>query len=391
VGIGFAAATNLGIGHGTSPYVCRLDADDWLHEDFCLVMGAYIHSHYETSAVYCNYHSVDDSGIPLGTVSQGGIPLGSCAVFRRDIYNAVGGYDESLDYQEDFDFWQKVQKQPGDMHKIALPLWHYRRHDKQKTKSWNALHKARHGIKERYGDSQKALAVIPARGNSKGVPGKNLRLLDGIPLVAHAIRIAKRCEQDMLIAVSTEDRAIAEVADAEGVAVIDRPPQLSEDDISTISVARHAMDVMDASGWKADIVVSIQPTAPFTPPKALHEAIEKVKDGSSFPSSVSAISRITGKHPFRAYRHKESGIISPLFPYESEAFLQRQDRPVFFATTGGFYVRKRYLLDHWNEKDFALGTEPVGIEVPPHAAVDIDTKLDFWLAEAIAKHWRDLP
>ena len=382
---GLANAANAGIARGVSPLVCRLDADDWLHPDFCLMMESYFRQFQNTGAVYCD--CFEDSNGEQRIVEQKETPLGSCVVFDRHVFEVAGGYDESLSYQEDFDLWQRLMT--DHRRHINLPLWYYRKHEAQMSNAWNDRQRVRHDIKEQHGSAVKVLAVIPARGNSKGIPRKNMRLLGGVPLVARAIRMAKKCERDMLIAVSTEDAEIAHLARREGVEVIDRPPELSEDDVSTIAPVKHAMEYMDAKGWKADIVVSIQVTDPFTPPEKLAEAIDAVVLSRGI--SAVAITEIRGTHPYRAFRLRPfANRIEPYFRDESEKYLQRQDRPKAYGFTGGFYVRRRTLLEGWSGKGYAIGDSVCGVIVPPEAAVDIDTQLDLWLAETIIAHREEL-
>ena len=383
---GQAAATNHGARIASNKYICRLDADDWLHPDFCLTLGAYLDHNPECGAVFCDYQPATEAGAIVAgqVVEQRAPPHGSCMLIRRSIFDELGGYDETLHTAEDYDFWHRL-RQITRIHHIALPLWYYRQHPNQKSRAWNERQAIRHSIKEKHmKNAQKVLAVIPARGNSKGIPGKNLRLLGGVPLVSHAIRMAKRCQHDMLIAVSTEDPEIAEVARSEGVEVIDRPEELSRDEVSTIGPVKHAMQYMDVKGWMADIVVSIQATDPFTPPEALDAALTRIQDEQV--DSVMAIAAIHGTHPWRAYMLQDGDRVDPLFPDLVERYQQRQDRPPAYGTTGGFYVRRRRLLEQWEGDGWALGTDCRGVIVPPHAAVDIDTRLDWLLAEAVLEH-----
>lgn len=387
-GIGLAAAANTGIRKSFGSYIMRLDADDCLHPDFCLVLSNYLDANADADCVYCDYYkTADDGAILIGdapTLNEP--PLGSCMMYTRSLWEDLGGYQEFLEHQEDFEFWQRLLQRDYKTHHIDLPLWYYRQHDKQMSNNHNAKHRARHAIKEQRGDHPRVLCVIPARGGSKGVPGKNLREIAGIPLVARAIRIAKDSGIDMLIAVSTENPAIAEVAHQEGVTVIDRPLELAGDEVSTIPVVKHAMEHMDTADWRADIIISIQPTCPYTPPEALDQGLLRVQH-EEIDSAVS-IAEVTGTHPYRAYT-MEGTVLSPFFPDYAERYLQRQDRPTAYGFTGGFYIRKRKLLEKWDGKGYALGNCS-GIVVPEHAAVDIDSKLDLWLAEAIMKHQGEL-
>jgi len=234
------------------------------------------------------------------------------------------------------------------------------------------------------------LIVIPARGGSKGVKGKNLKLLGGIPLIAYAIRTALASSHRPRVVVSTDSEEIAEVARREGAEVpFLRPPELAGDEVPIVPVIAHAMRHCDRQGWSPEIVVSLQATAPFTPTKALDRGIQRLIDDPSIDSAV-AVTLISSFHPFRAYALGQGDFLAPLTEYTSERYLQRQDRPPAYGFTGGFYIRRRQLLLDWNGKDFGLGKRMVGEVVPEHAAVDINSPIDFHLAEAILAHQAQL-
>lgn len=236
----------------------------------------------------------------------------------------------------------------------------------------------------------RVLTVIPARSGSKGVPGKNLRLLGGVPLIAYAVRTALASSHAMRVLVSTDSESIAAAARDEGAEVpFLRPPELSGDEISLIPVVRHAMDYCDAEGWRPDIVVSLQATAPFTPTLALDRGLQRLLADPGADSAVS-VTLISTFHPFRAYALSTNDQLAPLTEYTSERYLQKQDRPPAYGFTGGFYIRRRALLEGWDGTGFALGEHCVGEVVPEHCAVDINSPVDFHLAEAILAHRDEL-
>jgi len=234
------------------------------------------------------------------------------------------------------------------------------------------------------------LTVIPARSGSKGVPGKNLRLLGGIPLIAHAIRTALASGFDMRVIVSTDSEQIANVARREGAEVpFLRPVELSGDGVSLIPVVRHVMEFCDTQGWRAELVASLQATAPFTPVKALDRGLRRLQDDPLVDSAVS-VTLIQNFHPYRTYALEAGDILAPLTEYTSEQYLQKQDRPPAYGFTGGFYIRRRHLLEEWEGHGFALGRSSVGEVVPEHCAVDINSPVDFLLCEAILAHRAEL-
>ena len=231
----------------------------------------------------------------------------------------------------------------------------------------------------------RTLIVIPARGGSKGVPGKNLRPLGSIPLVAHAIRIAKQVALDCRVVVSTDSEAISDLAIQEGAEVpFLRPEELSGDAVSLIPVSIHAMQYFDKQNWKPDVVASLQPAAPLTPTYALENGLRALALNTELESVVS-VAKIHRFHPFRAYSLAH-GKLHPLTEHTTEKYLQKQDRPEAYGFTGGFYIRRRHLLENWQGKGFALGENISGEVIPDHRAVDIDSLVDFYFAETIINH-----
>ena len=383
---GVSRASNYGIQRATGQFVMRLDADDYLHPDCALILSTHLRNNPEIVGVFSDYVSVDVNGNKISVVDQPKPIHPGCLLLRRENVLVAGGYDEELPYQEGYDLILRLERQ-GFSH-VSLPLWFYRSHGNQMSTEFNARMLVRQGIKERHEPAPKVLTVIPARGNSKGIKRKNLRKVNGVTLIQRAIMVAKNSGHEMQIVVSTEDEEIAELAGTEGVAVHKRPAKLSEDDVSLIPVAIDAMDEFKNSGWPPDIVVTIQPTSPFTPSTALDKGLIKIRDKGI--DSVVSVAHVRGTHPYRAYRMGEKSKLEPFMGSDSERYLQRQDRPAAYGFTGGFYIRKAHLLDKWSGNDFALGKNVYGIEVPDYAGIDIDDILDLWTAEQIAKHWSEL-
>lgn len=382
-----AKATNMGAKEAPTEYIMRLDCDDMLHPMACEIMSDYLDRHPNTAAVYSDYWEIGPNN-EMGPVISGNTsaPHPGCMMIRKAAFENIGGFNETLERQEGTDFYFRLSDKYNVDH-INLPLWYYRRHDQQMSNAHNEVIKARHNVKETHKvESEKILAIIPARGGSKGIPRKNLVELNGLPLVSHAIRMAKSSKHDILIMVSTEDSEIERVALKEGVSVLHRDPADAEDDVNLITVAKHSMEMCDPD-FRADIVITIQPTAPYTPVSALDNALDRMVADKELDAVVS-MSELHGKHPWRVYQHVSGNNYAPFFPAVAETFAQRQDRPMAYQFTGGFYIRRRKLLVEWNGHDFALGNWE-GELVPQRAGIDIDTRFDLWLAEAMLKHEDD--
>ncbi|HDI12705.1 MAG TPA: acylneuraminate cytidylyltransferase family protein [Hadesarchaea archaeon] len=229
----------------------------------------------------------------------------------------------------------------------------------------------------------KILGVIPARGGSKGVPGKNLKKLAGKPLISYVIEAALRSKRLNRIIVSTDDRKIAKVAKRCGAEIpFIRPAALARDEISLIPVIQHAVKYLEENeGWSAEVVASIQPTSPLLESRDIDFAITKLIKTKC--DSVVTICRITHGHPYWALKMKGDRLI----PFYSRGFrcLQKQDLPPLYHINGALYVRWRKILESWSGKDFGLGRDVRAVVMDELRSVDIDTQLDFLVAEALLK------
>lgn len=229
----------------------------------------------------------------------------------------------------------------------------------------------------------KVLGVIPARGGSKGVPRKNLQMLVGNPLIFYVINAALESKLLNRVIVSTEDEEIARVARSYGAEVpFTRPKELARDEVSLIPVVQHAMRYLDENeGWKADIIVSIQPTSPLIESLDIDSAIDKlIKTGCD---SVVSVCKIVHGHPYWAMR-LDGDKLTPLNP-EGHRYLQRQDLPAFYMINGALYVRRRKVLENWNGRDFALSKDVRAIVMDEIKSIDINAPLDLMIAEAAIK------
>ena len=147
----------------------------------------------------------------------------------------------------------------------------------------------------------RALGVIPARGGSKGVARKNLRLLGGRPLIAHTIDAARRSTFLGTFVVSTEDAEIAAFAAGEGVPVVDRPDRLADDMTPMAPVVEHAVTAVESqAGVRFDCVLTLQVTSPFRLPGDIDAAIELLR--STGAESVLGVVRLLDAHPARVKR-----------------------------------------------------------------------------------------
>lgn len=232
------------------------------------------------------------------------------------------------------------------------------------------------------------LAVVPARGGSKGIPRKNLQPLGGKALMAWVIEAAKRSRWIRRIVVSTEDEEIAGVARSLGAETpFLRPHGLAEDVTPMIAVSKHTMEVLAGQGWRADIVVQLAIPCPFISTAKIDEAISRIADGSA--DCAVSLKRIEHEHPYRAKRLLDDGSFESFVKdLPVETFLSRQDLPTLYCTSGAVYAWRGSHLATWNGKDFCFGPHPKGIVVTDIEAINIDRPIDLLFAEFVAAEQR---
>lgn len=220
--------------------------------------------------------------------------------------------------------------------------------------------------------------MVTARGGSKGLPGKNVRSLAGKPLIVWSIEAALGSVGVSRVLVSTDDPEIAEIARVAGAEVpFLRPPELSRDESPHIDVVEHAIHWLEADvGSAPEYLLLLQPTSPLRTTGDIDASLEIARDGGA-PAVVGVTE--PHPHPLKTYRVVADGSLVP-FIESPIAYKRRQDLPVALAENGAIYLNRCDSL-------LALRTfVPPGARpyvMPPERSVDIDSPLDFALAELI--------
>ena len=225
----------------------------------------------------------------------------------------------------------------------------------------------------------RALAVVPARGGSKGLLRKNLALVDGIPLVARVGAVVRASSWVDRAVVSTDDEEIAAVAVSSGLeAPFRRPPEISGDDIGDIEVLQHALAATeDDDGTRYDLLVMLQPTAPLRRPEEVTGAVRMLVDERL--DAVWTVSPTDGRdHPKKQLR-LEDGLLSYDHP-DGGSFVSRQRLNPLWTRNGIAYVLRRETLD----AGILLGAR-TGAYVTDGPLVDIDDALDIEWAEFLLR------
>lgn len=223
----------------------------------------------------------------------------------------------------------------------------------------------------------KILALIPARGGSKRLPGKNIKPLGGLPLIAWTIRAAHECGCCADVLVSTDDPAIAAVAREHGASVPWlRPPELATDTASSIDVVIHAVNAFEKENGPVDGVLLLQPTSPFRSTDSIRRAVTLFREsGGSYPVvSVSPAS----SHPAWCFRQAGEGL-EPFLGWPAVG-QRSQDLEPAWMLNGSIYLISPARLR--TERSFlAPDTRPL-LMSDAVEAIDVDTPSDFALCEA---------
>ena len=226
------------------------------------------------------------------------------------------------------------------------------------------------------------LAVIPARGNSKSIPRKNIREFAGHPLIAFSIAAARQSQMVTRVIVSTDDPEIAEISRKYGAEVpFMRPPEIAEDATLDLPVFEHALRwLKENEKYTPDVVIQLRPTSPIRPVDMVDKAVELLLNHPEADSVRGVVA--SSQNPFKMWKIDTLGVMQPLLkvdgikePYNAP----RQDLPPTYWQTGHIdAIRPRAII----EKKSMTGDIVLPLIVDPIYTVDIDTLLDWQRAES---------
>lgn len=224
----------------------------------------------------------------------------------------------------------------------------------------------------------RVLGIITARGGSKGVPGKNIKLLAGKPLLAwtaEAARASKRLTRTIL---STDDPAIASVGRDAGIDVpFMRPPELARDTTPTLPVLQHAVRALEEQGERYDAICLLQPTSPLRKHDTIDNCIELLETRGA-DSAVTVLPVPAEHNPHWVFFVDQGEVLTPAMP--GPLVSRRQDLPAAFHREGQVYVTRRDVL---MDRNSIYGDRMVGYALDPRDTVNIDTSADWSRAEQL--------
>ena len=230
-------------------------------------------------------------------------------------------------------------------------------------------------------EEKNILGLIPARGGSKSVSRKNIRLLVGKPLIAWTIEIALACPSLDRVIVSTDDREIAKVARRHGAEVpFIRPVELAQDDTPDLPVYQHTLSwLAEHEGYRPDIVVWLRPTVPLRTVQDVEAALQQlIETGADCVRSVCPAEH----HPYWMKRLKGDRLVPFVEGIDVARYYQRQLLPPVYRLNGAVDVTwYRTVM----EKGLLYSGDVRGYVMPVERSIDLDSELDFALAELLLR------
>lgn len=230
-------------------------------------------------------------------------------------------------------------------------------------------------------DNRKILAVIPARGGSKGVPGKNIRTILDKPLIAYSIESSLKSKLIRDTVVTTDSPVIQEIAIRYGAqAPFLRPESLANDTALAVPTIQHAVNEMEKlKGFRYDYILMLQPTSPMKTSEDIDQALQRLIDEGA--DGLITVIDVDNNHPMKMKKFLGNDARSgQLVDYEKPPFenCPRQLLPPVYIVNGAIYATKR---DVFMNRNTFQGDYCIGHIMPKEKSINIDTEFDFMLAE----------
>ncbi len=230
-------------------------------------------------------------------------------------------------------------------------------------------------------EGKKVLAIIPARGGSKGLPGKNIRMVCGKPLLAWPIEEALKSKYVDKVIISTEDVGIANVASMAGAEVpFMRPMELASDTARSADVIVHALNFFTAQKKCYDYIILLEPTSPLTEASDVDAALQMLHKARNLADSIVGISPVGGTHPDFDVRLSEGGLISPYAAPDFSSLKRRQDTESIYFMEGSLYISA---VDVFLAKQSFCHERTMGYMVPRWKSFEADELMDLICIEAL--------
>lgn len=388
-GVGLAKAANTGIQKSGGEYIIRLDADDYFDENILLILRNVLDKKPEYGMVYPDYYRINKYDEIIDQVRQQKVSdevklldrsaLAAGAMFRRKCYDAIGGYNEELSYQEDYDFWIRFIDK-FHVCNVQLPLLYYRKHSVSMSTNTSERMKARRYVKQQFVAQHRnlrgknVLCVLPLVAENRYKYKLPLATINGIPLFSCVLEEAKKVKIFDKVIVDTEDHNIAKEAVKYGAEVpFLRPKHLAKLDVSDVEILKHLVKTMNKKHhYMPDIIILVDYLYPFIKARHMEEAVNTLLIYKC--DSVISVKEDIKFH----WQPGKNGLQPIVYPRK----LLRDQKWTTYEEKGGIYT-----IDVNNLKlDSFLGESISFIEVEDEVTIRIDSDLNLWIAERILEN-----
>lgn len=388
-GVGLAKAANIGIQNSCGEFVIRLDADDYFDENILLIESNILKRNPNIGMVYPDYYTITKYGEIIDNKRLMKVnkeiklldrsPLAAGAMYRRSCFESLGGYNEDLRYQEDYDFWIRFIDK-FNVYNVNLPLMYYRKHSASMSNNFEARMKARQFVKEKFVTNKKSrddkyiLGIIPAMGLFRNREKLALKQLCGKPLIAYTIEEALKSEALDRLIVSTEDQEIADIARNRGAEVpFLRPLDLARTNVPIEKVLFHLIHkIKERNETVPDIIVLLPYETPFMKYRHVKEAIDTLLIYDT--DSVVGVTEDISFH----WRPGKFGL--ELVGYHQRTL--REDKDTIYKENATIYAIKTSNI----EKGEYLGKIVGHIEMSQKESWRIEDKFGLWVAEKVMEN-----
>lgn len=230
------------------------------------------------------------------------------------------------------------------------------------------------------------LAIIPARGGSKGIPRKNMLMLEGIPLIQYTIDAAKNSSLITRVIVNSDDEEILEFAKSQGVEIMQRPEELAQDNTPMKEVINHQLSCLkEKEGYNPDYFVLLQPTSPLRTAEHIDEALSALVS-QDCDATVSVEEAPHLYSPYSIMKMNTDGYLE-FFLKEGEKFTSRQEKPKFYARNGAAIYAVS--VESYFKTGSLYGTKCIPYMMLPEDSIDVDAPLDVYMVKSMMQYRKD--
>ena len=389
---GLNVTNNVAIRIARGKYIVRLDADDYLDENFLLVLSSVLDEKKDVGLVFPDYHHVDFEGNITETIRRDKIDgkdqvldlpaHGACTMYRKEVLINLDSYDEEFSCQDGYDIWIRfIEKYKP--YNVNIPLFYYRQHNSSLTRDSQKILDTRRAIKKKFVKSRKGLkmnvlGLVLVHTSSIYQQNRPFVRLNGKNLIDYILEEAVQSDFLTTVAVSSYDEMIKKhLSKSNNAQFIKRSEALSAFNISTQEIALEALiNLEKESKIKYDAVCLLSISTPLVKAKHIDHAINTMQVFQV--DSVRSVSEEFAP----CFNHHSEGLKSINIPDTNQPRLERN---AIYKDNGAILITNRSNLESGN-----LTGDKVGhINMLPEESIKINSDYEFWLAEKILSEWTE--